>query len=175
TAAGWRRSAGPGRATTAPPGPGSPAPRPAAARRPSAACGIRAAWAGTGTGAPAGRSTAAASGAPTGRPAAPGPPPGRRVPHRTASSAGQAGAGQKESHDRRSARTVPSGGLPDLQSRATMDALLPYPGQPDTPHQPELGITHLGPPGAVQVASAAVTRVLFGAFKGAPGGPGERR
>jgi hypothetical protein len=31
-----------------------------------------------------------------------------------------------------------------LQSRATMDALLPCHDQLDTPHWPELGITHLG-------------------------------
>ena len=52
--------------------------------------------------------------------------------------------GRKESRDRRSARTVPSGGLPGLQSRATMDALLPFPDQPDTPQRSELGIIHPG-------------------------------
>jgi hypothetical protein len=63
---------------------------------------------------------------PTSRPAAPAPRPGRPVPRRTASSAGRAGAGRKGSRDRRSARTVPSGGFPGLQSRATMDALLSF-------------------------------------------------
>jgi hypothetical protein len=34
-------------------------------------------------------------------------------------------------------------GFPGLQSRATMDALLPFHDQGDTPDRTELGITHL--------------------------------
>src|SRR5262249_31359982 len=104
--------------------------------------GSRAGAAGTGTGARAGRSTAAASGAPTGRPAAPAPRPGTPARRRSASSAGQARAGARGSHDRRSAHTVPSGGGLGLQSRAAMDALHPFMINP-TRRTAVLGITHL--------------------------------
>jgi len=136
-APGWRRSAAPGRARTGTGGPGGPWPRPKVARLPSAACDSRADAAGRETGARAGRSTAAASDAPSGHPAAPGRPPGTPARHRTAAWAGHGRAGPMGSRGRRSPRTVRSGGCPGLASQPIMDALLPCLDQPGTPYRPQ--------------------------------------
>ena len=59
------------------------------------------------------------------------------VRYRSPSWDGLAGAGQVRGRDRRSARTVPSGGCRGLQSRAIVDALLPCPDQSDTSIDPD--------------------------------------
>jgi hypothetical protein len=90
-------------------------------------------WKAQPSGGPVGSSTSVASDAPTGRPAAPAPPPGTPARHPTVVSAGQGGTRRKGSRDHRSPRTVRSRGYPGLASQPAMDALLLLRRQSDTP------------------------------------------